>query len=84
MPRRLQRPGSHCLSSLASCRAAGESHLGGRACCVNAAVGAIRNDAQLDDIDTGSTLVTEDNLDDEDVKAVLDPSCSNKPEVSGG
>ncbi len=48
----------------------------------NAAVGTIRNDAQLEDIDTGSTLVTQDNLDDEDVKAVLDPSCSNKPEVS--
>jgi ribose transport system substrate-binding protein len=49
---------------------------------VNLAVGAIRNDAQLRDIDTGSTLVTKGNLDDPDVKAVLDPSCSNKPEVS--
>jgi ribose transport system substrate-binding protein len=49
---------------------------------VNAAVDAIRNDAQLQDIDTGSTLVTQDNLDDPDVKAVLDPTCSNKPEVS--
>ncbi len=48
----------------------------------NAAVDAIRSDAQLEDIDTGSTLVTQDNLDDPDVKAVLDPSCSNKPEVS--
>ena len=49
---------------------------------VNLAVGAIRNDAQLRDIDTGSTLVTQKNLDDPDVKAVLEPSCSNKPEVS--
>ncbi|MDQ3429852.1 MAG: substrate-binding domain-containing protein [Actinomycetota bacterium] len=48
----------------------------------NAAVDAIRSDAQLEDIDTGSTLVTQDNLDDPEVKAVLNPSCSNKPEVS--
>jgi ribose transport system substrate-binding protein len=48
----------------------------------NAAIDAIRSDAQLEDIDTGSTLVTQKNLDDPDVKAVLEPSCSNKPEVS--
>lgn len=50
---------------------------------VNAAIDAIRNDAQLEDIDTGSTLVTQDNLDDPDVEAVLDPTCQDKPEVSG-
>jgi ribose transport system substrate-binding protein len=49
---------------------------------VNAAVDALRNDAQLEDIDTGATLVTQENLDDPEVKAVLDPSCENKPEVS--
>lgn len=49
---------------------------------VNQAVDAIRNDAELQDIDTGSTLVTRENLDDPDVKAVLDPTCQNKPEVS--
>lgn len=49
---------------------------------VNAAVGAIRSDARLEDIDTGSTLVTRDNLDDPDVEAVLDPTCGDKPEVS--
>jgi ribose transport system substrate-binding protein len=48
----------------------------------NMAVDAIRSDAQLQDIDTGSTLVTQDNLDDPDVQAVLDPTCQNKPEVS--
>jgi ribose transport system substrate-binding protein len=49
---------------------------------VNAAVDALRNDAQLEDIDTGATLVTQQNLDDPEVQAVLDPSCENKPEVS--
>jgi ribose transport system substrate-binding protein len=49
---------------------------------VNAAVDALRNDAQLEDIDTGATLVTRDNLDDAEVQAVLDPTCQDKPEVS--
>src|ERR687894_975333 len=49
---------------------------------VNLTVDAIRNDAPMQDIDTGSTLVTQKNLDDPDVKAVLDPTCQNKPEVS--
>jgi ribose transport system substrate-binding protein len=49
---------------------------------VNEAVGAIRNNASMQDIDTGSTLVTQDNLDNPDVKAVLDPTCQNKPQVS--
>jgi ribose transport system substrate-binding protein len=49
---------------------------------VNLTVDAIRNDASMQDIDTGSTLVTKDNLDNPDVKAVLDPTCQNKPEVS--
>ena len=49
---------------------------------VNSAVKAIRGEGQLKDIDTGSTLVTRDNLDDPEVKAVLDPSCQNPPKVS--
>jgi ribose transport system substrate-binding protein len=49
---------------------------------VNSAVKAIRGEGQLKDIDTGSTLVTRDNLDDPQVKAVLDPSCQNPPKVS--
>jgi ribose transport system substrate-binding protein len=49
---------------------------------VNLTVDAIRKDASMQDIDTGSTLVTQDNLDDPDVKAVLDPTCQNKPQVS--
>ncbi len=49
----------------------------------NLAVGAIRGEGELEDIDTGATLVTQDNLDDPDVQAVLDPTCQNKPEVSG-
>ena len=49
---------------------------------VNLAVDAIRGEGELEDIDTGATLVTQDNLEDPDVQAVLDPSCENKPEVS--
>ncbi len=49
---------------------------------VNSAVKAIRGEGELKDIDTGATLVTQDNLDDPEVKAVLDPSCQNPPEVS--
>ncbi len=49
---------------------------------VNSAVKAIRGEGELKDIDTGSTLVTEDNLDDPEVEAVLNPSCQNPPEVS--
>src|SRR5918999_1429635 len=41
-----------------------------------------RGEGQLKDIDTGSTLVTRDNLDPPEVKAVLDPSCQNPPKVS--
>ena len=48
----------------------------------NLAVDAIRGEGELEDIDTGATLVTQDNLDDPDVEAVLDPTCQDKPEVS--
>lgn len=49
---------------------------------VNLAVNAIRGEGELQDIDTGATLVTQDNLEDPEVQAVLDPTCENKPEVS--
>ncbi len=49
---------------------------------VNSAVNAIRGGGQPKDIDTGATLVTEDNLDDPEVQAVLDPSCQDPPKVS--
>ena len=46
---------------------------------VNAAVSSIRDGAQPKGKDTGSTVVTKDNLGSADVKAVLAPSCSNPP-----
>ena len=49
---------------------------------VNLAVKGIRGGGQLKSIDTGATLVTKDNLDDPKVKAILDPSCGNKPPVT--
>ncbi len=49
---------------------------------VNLAVKGIRGEGQLKSIDTGATLVTKDNLDDPTVKAILDPSCGNKPPVT--
>ncbi|QIN79558.1 substrate-binding domain-containing protein [Rubrobacter marinus] len=46
---------------------------------VNAAVGAIREGAAPESGDTGATLVTQENLNDEEVQAVLQPSCENPP-----
>ena len=46
---------------------------------VNAAVEMIREGTQVEGADTGSTLVTQDNLDDSEVQAVLNPSCDNPP-----
>jgi ribose transport system substrate-binding protein len=49
---------------------------------VNLAVQGIRGNGQLESIDTGATLVTQDNLDDPKVESILDPSCGNKPPVT--
>jgi ribose transport system substrate-binding protein len=46
---------------------------------VNAAVEMIREGTQVEGADTGSTLVTQDNLNDSEVQAVLNPSCDNPP-----
>lgn len=46
---------------------------------VNAAVDKIRDGADIQDGDTGATIVTQENIDDEEVQAVLDPSCENPP-----
>ena len=46
---------------------------------VNAAVGAIREGEQPQSGDTGATLVTQENLNDPEVQAVLKPSCENPP-----
>lgn len=46
---------------------------------VNAAVQAIREGAPPEGGDTGSVLVTQDNLNDEEIQAVLNPSCDNPP-----
>ena len=46
---------------------------------VNAAVEMIREGTQVEGADTGSTLVTQDNLNDSEVEAVLNPSCDNPP-----
>lgn len=45
----------------------------------NAAIKIIREGASVESGDTGSTIVTKDNLDDPEVKSVLDPSCDNPP-----
>lgn len=45
----------------------------------NAAIKIIREGATVESGDTGSTIVTKDNLDDPEVKSVLDPSCENPP-----
>ena len=39
----------------------------------------IREGTQVEGADTGSTLVTQDNLNDSEVEAVLNPSCDNPP-----
>lgn len=46
---------------------------------VNAAVEMIREGADVQDTDTGATIVTQENIDDPEVQAVLKPSCDNPP-----
>ncbi len=46
---------------------------------VNAVVSAIREGEQPKSGDTGATLVTQENLNDEEVLVVLKPSCENPP-----
>ncbi len=45
----------------------------------NAAVKIIREGAKVQSEDTGSTVVTKDNLNDPKVQSVLKPSCENPP-----
>ncbi len=45
----------------------------------NAAIEEIRTGEGVEGGDTGATLVTQDNIDDEEVQAVLNPSCDNPP-----
>jgi ribose transport system substrate-binding protein len=46
---------------------------------VNAAVKIIREGTQVESEDTGATIVTQENLEDEEVQSVLNPSCENPP-----
>ena len=46
---------------------------------VNAAVKIIREGTQVESQDTGATIVTQENLEDEEVQSVLDPSCEDPP-----
>lgn len=47
---------------------------------LNLAIKGIRNpDAKLQSIDTGAALITKDNVDDPEIKALLNPSCDNPP-----
>jgi ribose transport system substrate-binding protein len=46
---------------------------------VDAAVKIIRTGKSVEGEDTGSFLVTKDNLDDPEIQAVLHPSCENPP-----
>jgi ribose transport system substrate-binding protein len=45
----------------------------------NAAIKIIREGAKVEGEDTGSTIVTKDNLQDPEVQSVLNPSCENPP-----
>jgi ribose transport system substrate-binding protein len=45
----------------------------------NAAVKIIREGTTVESQDTGATIVTQDNLEDEEVQSVLNPSCENPP-----
>jgi ribose transport system substrate-binding protein len=45
----------------------------------NAAIEIIREGAKVQSEDTGSTIVTKDNLEDPKVQSVLNPSCENPP-----
>jgi len=46
---------------------------------VNGAVEMARTGEPVEGGDTGATLVTSENIDDEEVQSVLDPSCDNPP-----
>ena len=46
---------------------------------VNAAVEIIREGKTVQGGDTGVTFVTKDNVDDPEVKSVLDPTCEDPP-----
>jgi ribose transport system substrate-binding protein len=46
---------------------------------VNAAVKIIREGTEVKSQDTGSTIVTKDNLDDPEVESLLNPTCENPP-----
>jgi ribose transport system substrate-binding protein len=45
----------------------------------NAAIKIIREGAKVESEDTGSTIVTKDNLQDPKVQSVLNPTCENPP-----
>ena len=47
---------------------------------VNAAVEMIRTGETVEGGDTGATIVTKQNVDDQEVQAVLNPSCENPPD----
>lgn len=49
---------------------------------VSAAIEMIRTGESVEGGDTGSILVTRDNVDSEDVQATLNPSCENPPTTS--
>lgn len=46
---------------------------------VNAAIEMIRTGDQVESADTGAVLITQENLNDPEVQAVLSPSCENSP-----
>jgi ribose transport system substrate-binding protein len=46
---------------------------------VNAVVNELRTGVQVKNTDTGVTFVTQQNLNDKDIQAVLNPSCANPP-----
>jgi len=51
---------------------------------VNAAVETIRTGETVEGGDTGSILITPDNVDSEEVQAILNPSCENPPTTTPG
>lgn len=51
---------------------------------VNSAVKNIRQGAKLQNIDTGAALITKDNVNDKEIKALLKPSCDNPPTSTPG
>ena len=51
---------------------------------VNAAVDKIRHGKSAGGADTGAVLITRDNVDAPDVRALLNPSCANPPRVGPG